>query len=186
MEEYLTLSEVSAVATFLGELFSKDRPAGEKVRFITSTLACGKGISPFNLETALPVAEFSRYSNNIGWWEPNAPLPLAEFMRWTDEVTQGHMMVVDLQGVKTEEGWLLTDPCILCQDTSRFGNGNLGPYAMGRCIKALSCLLDPQPPLPEAKATVPAPANAWKDTQGHTAPAGCSKGLASSAPLDID
>merc|ERR1712054_525974 len=91
-----------------------------------------------------------------------------QFARWTHKVTGGHMMVVDLQGVKSADGWLLTDPCVLCQDTSRFGSGNLGPYAMERCCKGLAALLDPSssPAVPQGvQPAVTAPPNAWRGTR---------------------
>eukprot|EP00927_Polykrikos_kofoidii_P000222 TRINITY_DN10091_c0_g1_i2.p1 TRINITY_DN10091_c0_g1~~TRINITY_DN10091_c0_g1_i2.p1 ORF type:complete len:988 (-),score=138.44 TRINITY_DN10091_c0_g1_i2:73-3036(-) len=144
---HLTLSEVSAVAEFLARQFSASRPEGERIRFLASASADGEHVVPFNLEEALPVADFCRYSNNIGWWERDASRVLMEFSRFTHEATKGHMMVVDLQGVKVEEGWLLTDPCVLCEDVERFGSGNLGPHAMDRCLATLRVRLDETPVL---------------------------------------
>jgi serine/threonine-protein phosphatase PP1 catalytic subunit len=178
LQAHLSLIETSAVAAFLADLFSQDQPEGEKVGFLPAAMADGENIPPFNLEPSLTVAEFCRYSNNIGWWEPNAPTALLHFTRWTHEVTGGHMMVVDLQGVQTEEGWLLTDPCILCQDTTRFGNGNLGPYAMERCCKAVLSLLNPPiQALPEPR--VSAPPNSWKPSPNDFQEP-------DSKPLDVD
>jgi len=163
IQAYLDLSEVSAVAVFLADAFSKNQPDGEKILFLESGVAQASDGGVFNLESALPAVEFQRYSNNIGWWEADAPRPLLHFMRWTYQVTGGHMMVADLQGVKTQDGWLLTDPCILCTDTSRFGSGNLGSYAMERCCKSLSALLEPPAPLAMSSAShVHPPPNAWK------------------------
>eukprot|EP00933_Yihiella_yeosuensis_P079479 TRINITY_DN921_c2_g2_i1.p1 TRINITY_DN921_c2_g2~~TRINITY_DN921_c2_g2_i1.p1 ORF type:complete len:736 (+),score=138.08 TRINITY_DN921_c2_g2_i1:243-2210(+) len=146
LDAQLTLSEVSAVAGFLAELFSKDRPEGETIEFLPACVAEGDGVVSFNLEKALPPAEFKRYSNNIGWWEPGAPRALMEFSRFTHQATKGHMMVVDLQGMRTKSGWLLTDPCILCEDIQRFGSGNLGSHAMDRCLATLKVHLDEVPP----------------------------------------
>merc|ERR1712232_1273171 len=67
---------------------------------------------------------------------------MGQFMRWTHEVTEGNVMVVDLQGVKTDDGYVLTDPCILCSDVTRFGSGNLGPRALQRCLDSLAAHLD--------------------------------------------
>mmetsp|Transcript_9844 Transcript_9844/g.20890 ORF Transcript_9844/g.20890 Transcript_9844/m.20890 type:complete len:1184 (+) Transcript_9844:71-3622(+) len=144
LEAQLALSEVSAVACALAERFSADRQQGsKKIAFLESHAALPNGEgAPFNLEDALPAAEFRRFSNNIGWWEADADRLLMEFTRWTHEATGCHMMVVDLQGVCTEDGWLLTDPCILCSDITRFGSGNLGPRAMQRCLAALASRLD--------------------------------------------
>jgi len=98
---------------------------------------------------------------------------------------------VDLQGVRAQHGWLLTDPCVLCDDTSRFGSGNLGPYAMERCCKGLSCLLNPPVPLAALRAGVCAPPNAWKgDAADRPLPVACASsnigGVLIKGPLDVD
>jgi serine/threonine-protein phosphatase PP1 catalytic subunit len=143
LDEFLCLSEVSSVAAFLAEQFSSGCEDGSKISFLESHVGIpSDGGEPFNLEDALPVPEFRRFSNNIGWWEPDADELLMRFMRWTHEVTDGHMMVVDIQGVRTETGFILTDPCILCADVTRFGSGNLGPRAISRCLASLAALLD--------------------------------------------
>jgi len=56
-------------------------------------------------------------------------------------VTDGYMMVVDLQGVHTADGYLLTDPVILCEDVTRFGKTNLGRVAMLRCNASIGTFL---------------------------------------------
>jgi len=156
VDDLLTLSEVSAVAVFLAEQFSAERERGSKIRFLESHVAVPlDGGKPFNLELALPADEFRRFSNNIGWWERDADELLMAFMRWTFEATEGYMMVVDLQGVRTDEGFELTDPCILCADVTRFGSGNLGPRALQRCMASLATHLDE--PIEEEEEVVPPP-----------------------------
>jgi len=146
LEELLSLSEVSSVAAFLADKFSADQESGKKVRFLESHVAVPQNSGkPFNLEDGLPASEFRRFSNNIGWWEPDADELLMRFMRWTHDVTEGHMMVADLQGVRTADGFTLTDPCILCADVTRFGSGNLGPRALQRCATSLAARLDAPP-----------------------------------------
>jgi len=165
----LTLSEVSAVASFLAEMFSASQPQGEKIIVLPSHTASGDGQVPFNIEDPLPVSEFQRYSNNIGWWESDVHSTLMRFTQWSHEATRGHMMVVDLQGARTTGGWTLTDPCILCADVQRFGSGNLGSHAMERCLVALGHRLNPVREIaslssdcsqPSVNAE-PAPTNAW-------------------------
>ena len=50
-------------------------------------------------------------------------------------------MVVDLQGVHTPEGYVLTDPVILCTDIRRFGATNLGPKIIMKFVKNTDRLL---------------------------------------------
>ena len=51
------------------------------------------------------------------------------------------MMVVDLQGIKTPEGYVLTDPVVLCEDSRRFGSTNLGKEGIKRCMRLLEARL---------------------------------------------
>eukprot|EP00929_Paragymnodinium_shiwhaense_P110809 TRINITY_DN7806_c0_g1_i1.p1 TRINITY_DN7806_c0_g1~~TRINITY_DN7806_c0_g1_i1.p1 ORF type:complete len:915 (-),score=234.25 TRINITY_DN7806_c0_g1_i1:369-3113(-) len=179
LDVHVTLSEISAIARFLASLFSATRPHGDKVEFLPSAAVFDAASGRHgNLEQALPAAEFQRFSNNMGWWEADVPETLLHFSRFTHQVTQGHMMVVDLQGVRTDAGWLLTDPCLLCDDTSRFGSGNLGPHAMARCSTTLARRLDGPVTTPEAMIPVAAPRNAWVGLAADY--------YAQDAPLDLD
>jgi len=77
---------------------------------------------------------FTRFSYNTGFWEEGVlDSWLLRFALWTYAVTDGFLMVADLQGVRNGKGYLLTDPVILCTDLSRFGNTNLGAEMMERC-----------------------------------------------------
>lgn len=61
--------------------------------------------------------------------------------RWTYEATGGYMMVADLQGVQTPDGFTLTDPAVLCEDVCRFGSTNMGPDGMRRMLEGMRPLL---------------------------------------------
>ena len=50
-------------------------------------------------------------------------------------------MVTDLQGVKHGNTFTLTDPVILCRDFLRFGDSNLGPLFMQKCLEATRALM---------------------------------------------
>mmetsp|Transcript_41651 Transcript_41651/g.118799 ORF Transcript_41651/g.118799 Transcript_41651/m.118799 type:complete len:1081 (-) Transcript_41651:19-3261(-) len=179
-EACLCLGEVSAVASYLADQFSAGQETGTKVAFLESHAARSlDGSAPFNVEDALPAEEFRRYSNNIGWWEPDADPLLMRFTRWTHEATEGYMMVVDLQGVRTSDGFLLTDPCILCTDVSRFGSGNLGPRSLERCLRALQARLDAPPP-PEEAADEPR-----QPRHGHVPTGHVPTGLVPSGHFDF-
>jgi hypothetical protein len=50
------------------------------------------------------------------------------FSHWTDFITQGHILVVDCQGVYNSDSntFLLTDPAVHCPELVKFGRTNLG------------------------------------------------------------
>jgi len=145
----LARSEISQVAAFLAEQFSAGQEHGSRITFLESRSAILRSKTQrqndsgaaFNLEDPLPPGDFQHFSNRIGWWLAAADRVLKCFSRWTYDVTDGHLMVVNLQGVPTDSGWTLTDPCILCTDGARFGSGNLGSRAMQCCVVSLKAAL---------------------------------------------
>jgi serine/threonine-protein phosphatase PP1 catalytic subunit len=138
LSKHLVQSEINAVAGFLAEKFNEMETAGKRICIMDShAVACGTGFRPFNLQDMLHHFDSQRFSNKIGWWHPKVDKTLMRFTQWSYEVTHGHLMVVSLKGMATSAGWTLVDPCILCVDTSRFGNGNLGHRAMELCLQKL-------------------------------------------------
>ena len=97
------------------------------------------------VEQMLP-GKFQKYSCNTGYWEDDPAVLdrwLLEFALWTAEVTKGFMMVSDLQGCRTAEGYQLTDPVILCKDVGRFSSTNLGEEGIERCIESAAADVSP-------------------------------------------
>lgn len=75
--------------------------------------------------------KYNKYNNNAGWAnatgkDANQSLIAQTLSHFSWQLTQGYMMIVDLQGV----GNVLTDPQIHCLDKKRFGKGNLGYQGM--------------------------------------------------------
>ncbi len=74
---------------------------------------------------------YEKYNNNAGWANATGPdanqsLIAQALSHYSWQLTQGYLMIVDLQGV----GNILTDPQIHCLDSERFGKGNLGYQGM--------------------------------------------------------
>lgn len=82
-----------------------------------------------------PGAEFTKYSNNTRHWNDDGiNETLLRFTLYTFKVTGKNLMVTDLQGIKKDGAYYLTDPVILCDDVLRFGDTNLGPASMKKCL----------------------------------------------------
>ena len=152
-EAYLRDMESVTVAGALAKAFNDKHapPAASRIRYVESPVLCVKGSVKwdggssgggaaaeercFFVEEVLR-GSFTKYSNNLGFWNPDTLDEwLLRFSLWTFEATAGHMMVVDLQGVRGADGYVLTDPVILCGDEMRFGSTNMGVEAMER-VKA--------------------------------------------------
>ena len=150
--QYLKQMEVSTVAHFLARQFnaSSDRPSHcGHIRVLQACVVEEKsednekcGDRRFCAEEPLPDGVFTKFSNNTGYWnDEELHETLLRFTDFTFLATNGYLMVTDLQGVKDGENFVLTDPVILCKDKNRFGNTNLGPVMMARCIKSTRALM---------------------------------------------
>jgi hypothetical protein len=138
LERYLEEMEVNSVASALAAEFNRTQrpPANRQVRYVLSSVATvktAKGSRTYFAEQFLE-GSFTRFSYNTGHWEEDRLDPwLLRFALWTYKVTGGFLMVADLQGILSDQGFVLTDPVILSTDLSRFGNTNLGAEMMERC-----------------------------------------------------
>jgi tetratricopeptide (TPR) repeat protein len=152
--------EVSTVAAFLAGIYnhSRARFAGDlPIEFLSARMVEvqqgeGRGKRRYCMEAKLPGGQYTKWSNNTGFWNHTSTTEecktLARFSRYTYAVTHGHIMVVDLQGVLAaadggkERRFVLTDPVILCKDLGRFGNTNMGPGFFKRCLDSAKRCLD--------------------------------------------
>eukprot|EP00825_Cyclidium_porcatum_P036758 TRINITY_DN3946_c0_g1_i1.p1 TRINITY_DN3946_c0_g1~~TRINITY_DN3946_c0_g1_i1.p1 ORF type:complete len:575 (-),score=85.89 TRINITY_DN3946_c0_g1_i1:473-2197(-) len=69
--------------------------------------------------------QYQKYNNNAGWFNSTvteSSLISQAFSHFSWQLTQGYLMIVDLQGVSG----LLTDPQIHCLNYTKFGKGNNG------------------------------------------------------------
>ena len=95
----------------------------------------------FNVEVLLSdyKERFKKWNNNCGYVsETNYSATLDAFSHWTYTVTEGFLMVVDLQGVDRDDKYILTDPSVHCKEP-RFGLTNLGAYGMEQFFKSHRC-----------------------------------------------
>ena len=99
--------------------------------------------------------KFVRFSNNASWFliddearergiDPQHVATVLAFSHWTQAVTGGKLILVDLEGVVTgEEGGrstiLLTDPAIHCVHLDRYGDLNRGTDGMESFFETHEC-----------------------------------------------
>ncbi|CAM4936564.1 unnamed protein product [Rotaria socialis] len=85
---------------------------------------------------------WQKWSNNSGGVSvAEYSTILQAFSHWTHNITAGRLMVVDLQGVRSEGAYLLTDPAIHCDNILRFKHTrtNLGVKGMGSFFRTHIC-----------------------------------------------
>ncbi|CAF4338353.1 unnamed protein product, partial [Adineta steineri] len=86
--------------------------------------------------------EWHKWNNNSGGVSLNEYSTILQaFSHWTYHITSGRLMVVDLQGVKVDCAYLLTDPALHCEDLLRFQKTrtNLGIKGMHQFFRTHIC-----------------------------------------------
>ncbi|GBG29453.1 Protein kinase, putative [Hondaea fermentalgiana] len=88
------------------------------------------GLAPGDRVTVEPelVGHYQKFLSNNGTFA-RGHSSLTAFAHWTFHHTKGAKMVVDLQGVKTKDGYVLTDPAIHSRD-GRYGDLDLSTIGM--------------------------------------------------------
>ena len=86
----------------------------------------------FNVEVLLSNYKecFKKWNNNCGYVsEANYSATPDAFSHYHYTITEGFLMVIDLQGVDRDDKYILTDPSIHCKEP-RFGLKNLGNFGV--------------------------------------------------------
>lgn len=93
----------------------------------------------FNMETYID-GKYEKFNSNAGFVaESPLALEFGAFSHWTYAKTDGKIMVVDLQGVNTSRGIILTDPAVHALNLHRFGNTNLGADGFDKFFLTHKC-----------------------------------------------
>jgi len=152
--QYLKQMEVSNIASFLAKAYNSSAyrpPHCARIHFLEVCVVEeeadaneSSGNRRFCAEAPLPIggSNFTKYSNNTGYWnDDHLDESLLRFSEFSFKASGHYLMVTDLQGVRKDGEYFLTDPAILCQDTLRFGNTNLGGSFIKKCIDATHALM---------------------------------------------
>ena len=148
---YIREMEASTVAEFLAKLYNESqyRPAHcATIKYLRARVlehtdaACDDSdkCTRYVIESPLVEGQFTKFSNNAGIWS-EVDETLLRFSVFTYEITRGYIMVTDLQGVRHKNAFELTDPVVLCSNIMRFGEANLGPDFMAKCLDSTKALM---------------------------------------------
>ena len=106
--------------------------------------------------------KFKKWCSNYGFISQEAKttaISMPAFMHWSWWYNSGQMMVADLQGVKQNDSYLLTDPVIL-SDTTQYGCTDMGVEGMAMFFINHNCNLFcqalPAPTLNDFTGVIPA------------------------------
>jgi Alpha-kinase family len=129
--EYKNQAENSAFATYLMREYRTSHRTRVNLDMIPSRIV-KMGGTYYNMETEMS-GNFEKWTNNSGYLG-KVNQDLLAFTVWTYEFSGGYL----LQGTEKEDGSIrLTDPAIICRDSSRFGPTNFNSSAqMTLCLEA--------------------------------------------------
>lgn len=137
---YVEQIKSTMVAQFLAEQFNAKmvtKLGCKRVEYLSAFAAevrdpHGGALRNYCMEPLLPSGSFVKWNNNAGHWDfPQLQdETLAQFAKFTFDATNGYMIIGDLQGLQLPDKYLLTDPVVLCKDTSQFVPTNLGADAI--------------------------------------------------------
>ena len=142
LKKHLSELDAQAVASFLANCFNKVKPRGSKeITFLrTEVLKMDADPSTCLSKEPLISGDYKKFNNNWGWVdEKDYSASVQAFSHWAYEITNRHLIVVDLQGKKSASTFLLTDPVIHSKDLIRFGRTNLGPTGVAKFFKTHIC-----------------------------------------------
>eukprot|EP01133_Synstelium_polycarpum_P018018 gene18018-21506_t len=137
LKRYLENMETQTIAAKFADDFNK-KMGSPVIHFTIAKVVQLGDSSFFGLESYFE-GDYIKYNNNAGWHDSSVEPILQTFSHWTHYISGGTTMVVDLQGVKTTRGLILTDPAVHSANLLRFGKTNLGPPGMAKFLATHSC-----------------------------------------------
>ena len=139
--------EIQAIAQFLAELFNDEQQRLFR-NFIPIVYADADLVQQIANPSKICQVERRMHQEWRKWNNNSGGVSLSEysttlqaFSHWTHHITSGRLMVVDLQGVKVDRVYLLTDPALHCDDLLRFRETrtNLGVKGMQQFYRTHVC-----------------------------------------------
>ncbi|UJR38569.1 hypothetical protein I4U23_031235 [Adineta vaga] len=149
-DKYLEILDCQTIADYLAQQFNnlpsiKNLIIVKKIKFIMLKLVFDRSDDGKHRNLTMEryiEGSYKKFSNNAGYINLDDPaFTLQAFSHWTNERTDGNMIVVDLQGIDIGDNqtYLLTDPCIHSTDLMRFGRTNLGKPGIKRFFQTHMC-----------------------------------------------
>lgn len=141
----------SKVAQHFAEKFNKELLSSKSVRFVEPIIDIfadgGKGV--VNGETILiePYLghDYIKFNSNSGWQDDESGMTMGALSHFSYHSSGGTRLLCDLQGIKTDNEYILTDPAI-CSLSRSFGLTDLGYEGILSFFKQHKCnpICDPK------------------------------------------
>jgi hypothetical protein len=125
--------QASREAQRFADHFNAEMKSSKPIRFIQPVVyECQSNVcAPFLkgekvlVEPFLGKDVYNKFNSNSGYEDKNCGSTMAAFSHFTYHISDGKMLVCDLQGVKREDEYILTDP-VICSVQQTFGVTDVG------------------------------------------------------------
>lgn len=125
--------KASQQSQVLSQMFNQETKTDKPIRFIIPVMCnCLLNIPPpfisgekVLIEPYLGKNVYRKFNSNSGWEDKNCGFSMGAFSHFTYHITNGSMLVCDLQGVKKNNEYILTDP-VICSLSQSYGMTDLG------------------------------------------------------------
>jgi len=133
---------VHAICNLISSQFVKNNIGGKKIKFIQLEMIKFAKRNPVVygvVEDYLP-GKYLKFNNNGDWKTTEGAFTAQAFSHYSYNVSDNRLIVVDLQGIKRDNGYILTDPAIHSQNKSiTYGTTDRGEQGLHEFFKTHSC-----------------------------------------------
>ena len=118
--------QIYELSRSLADLFSQFCKGVASIRYVDVSVCqvIGQQLNDFVFVEDYIPGEFTKWCNNYGYISPSSEL-MPAFMHWSWVNSGGQQMIADLQGVRTDSQFILTDPVIM-SNTVGGGHNTVG------------------------------------------------------------
>ena len=82
--------------------------------------------------------QWNKWNSNAGYVASTSTMSLHAFSHWTYAHSGGNLLVCDLQGVRYDDKYILTDP-VICSIDEEYGNTDMGVQGMALFFSTHQC-----------------------------------------------
>merc|ERR1712054_46210 len=83
--------------------------------------------------------DYEKFNSNTGWQNTQCGLTMGAFSHFSHYISRGQELLCDLQGVKEQDEYVLTDPVICSARGGKYGMTDTGPRGIAAFFRNHRC-----------------------------------------------
>lgn len=139
--------QATAAAARYADAFNRAFPDGKRIRFIkplvdyaTDAFRPGEQLKPGECVLIEPFIgeDYEKFNSNTGWQNHQCGLTMGAFSHFSYHMSNGQELLCDLQGVKEQDEYVLTDP-VICSLAKKYGMTDTGHRGIAAFFRNHRC-----------------------------------------------